>query len=381
MHLRPKLSSPGAALAPIALAFVVCTASALAAAAIHRSKSQTIEPPDVPPNLITRAWIHWDAGWYAAIAADGYWYHPGEQSPVAFFPVYPSAVGALHALGVNRYWAGILITAVCGLAGLFVFNRWARRLQGDAVALTATTLFALYPFSFYLYGVMYSDALFLLAVVGAFYALEKDRLWPSVALGIVATAARPVAPAVMIGLIARRIEQRRSRGERLRACDLALALTGLGLVAYMAFLWYRFGDPLAFIHVQSAAGWMQPPGAATWLKLDLLHRVHRDPTEFGTWIRLANAAAALGALAVAIPTWRRWSKAYAMYIAIVVGVPALSTKDFMGLGRYVIAAFPLFITLAAWLQERPRLRAAWVAVSAVVLVGLSMAFAVGRYVA
>jgi hypothetical protein len=384
MHLRPRLSGRGAAVAPIAVAFAVCTAAALTTVAIKppkHSQPGQIVAADFPDALLTRAWAHWDSGWYAAIAADGYWYNPGQQSPVAFFPAYPTAIGALHALGVNRFWAGILLTAVCGIAGLFLFNRWARLLHREPIALAATTLFAVYPFSFYLYGVMYSDAVFLLAVVGAFYALEKDKLWIAVALGIVATAARPVAPAVVIGLLGRRIEQRISRGERVRPVDLAPVLAGLGLVAYMAFLWYRFRDPLAFVHVQSAPGWEQPPGAATWLKLDLLERVRQQPTEFGTLVRLANGAAALGALALAVSTWRRWSKAYAVYIAIVVGIPAISSKDFMGLGRYVIAAFPLFVTLAYWLQARPRLRAAWVAASFAALVSLTMAFAVGRYVA
>jgi hypothetical protein len=370
-----------AALAPIALAFAICTAAAMTGAATSRTQHPLHAGPDFPQHVLARAWVHWDSGWYAAIASQGYWYEPGQQGPVAFFPAYPAAVGALHALGLNRFWAGILLTAVCGFTGLFLFNRWARYLRGDAVALRATALFALYPFSFYLYGVMYSDAVFLVAVVGAFYSLEKDRPWIAAALGALATAARPIAPAVVVGLVGRRIEQRLARGERLRALDLVPALAALGLAAYMAFLWYHFGDPLAFVHVQSAPGWAQAVGPDTWFKLDLVDRVRRHPTEFGTFIRLAQGAIALSALALAIPTWRRWSKAYALYIAIVVGIPAVSTKDFMGAGRYIIAAFPVFVTLALLLEARPRARVAWLVASGLALVALTMAFASDRYVA
>lgn len=376
-----NLTPRQAALLRIALAFLGCTGVAIAAVALFQPPSWTHPAADFPRNLLTRAWVHWDSGWYVQIAADGYWYRPGQQSPVAFFPTYPALIGALHALGANRFVAGIALTALSGIAGLFVFHRWAAHLAGEGVALRATTLFVVYPFAFYLYGVLYSDAVFLLATAGAFYALEKNKLWPAVLLGVLATAARPVAPAIVVGLVARRIEIRLMHGERLRATDLVPALAGLGLAAYMAYLWYNFGDPLAFVHVQSAPGWAQPVGPRAWFKLELVDLLIRRPTKFGTLISIAHGVIAVSALALALPTWRRWSKAYALYVLLAVGIPALSSKDFMGLGRYVIAAFPVFLTLALLLEGRPRLRVAWMAASLVGLIALTAAFAADRYVA
>ncbi|HYX90822.1 MAG TPA: hypothetical protein VE782_04620 [Myxococcaceae bacterium] len=370
-----------AALAVIALALVGCTGVAIAGVAIFQRADWTNSAPDFPRNLLTRAWVHWDSSWYTAIAADGYWYIPGRQSPVAFFPTYPAVVAAFRALGMNRFWAGILVSALSGMAGLLVFNRWAKHLGGEALALRATALLALYPFAFYLYGVLYSDALFLLAVTGAFYALEKERVWLAVLIGALATAARPVAPAVVLGLVARGIELRVARGERPRPVDFAPVLAGLGLAAYMGFLWYRFGDALAFVHVESAPGWAHQVGPHSWLKIELLHQLVRRPARLGPLISVAHGVLALAAMAMAIPTWRHWSKAYALYVLAVVGIPALSSKDFMGLGRYVIAAFPIFLTLALLLEPRPRARRTWLIASATCLVALTMAFAADRYVA
>src|SRR5207248_2657287 len=125
----------------------------------------------------------------------------------------------------------------------------------------------LYPLSFYLYGAMYSDALFLALVLGAFLALEEQQLVLATLLGICATGTRPVAPAVVVGLLARQIEIRKARGEPLRALDFLPALSAAGMAAYALFLHERFGDALAFVHVQSAPGWDQSPGLRTWLKL------------------------------------------------------------------------------------------------------------------
>jgi hypothetical protein len=53
----------------------------------------------------------------------------------------------------------------------------------------------------------------------------------------------------------------------------------------------------------------------------------------------------------------------------------------MGLGRYVLAAFPVFLTLALLLRDKPRLTKAWIAASALLLAALAVGFGAGGYVA
>src|SRR5262249_36311076 len=162
-------------------------------------------------------------------------------SSVAFFPLYPLAIRAVERLGPNVYQAGVLVTLLCGPLALLLFLRWARtRVEDETTALHASLLLALYPLTFFLYRVMYSDPPFLLLVVGAFLLLEKGHLVPAVLLGAVATAARPVAPAVVLGLMARRLEWKRERGQRWSAVDLLPVLSALGFVLYMLYLGERF---------------------------------------------------------------------------------------------------------------------------------------------
>lgn len=352
-----------------------------AAIAFFQPQATRITDPDLPRAPLVRAWVQWDSEWYASIAKDGYWYVPGEQSPVAFFPAYPMSIRAFHALGLNRFVVGILLAAVLGCGGLFLFNRWAAHLHGEERALSATALFVGYPFAFYLFGAMYSDALFLCAAVGAFYALERNRLLAAVLLGAVATAARPIGPAIVLGLVARRLELRSSAGEQIGASDLVPALAGAGLAAYALFLWQRFGDLLAFVHVQSAPGWDHLAGASSYLKLPFWEMLAGAPTGSGALLRLLNAALAIMAFACAIPMWRRWSRGYAVYVAVAVGMPLISSKDFMGLGRYAMAAFPSFVMLSQLLEPRPGLRRVLMVASWVGLALLTIAFAAGQFVA
>ncbi|MEW5742661.1 MAG: hypothetical protein AB1938_27335 [Myxococcota bacterium] len=330
--------------------------------------------PDMPAFPLLHGLCHWDCWWYVNIAGGGYWFRPGEQSPVAYFPAYPLLIRAVTLVGLDRFSAAVLVSLGSGVGALLLYGRWAEKVRPGGAGVTAAWLLALYPYAVYLYGVVYSDALFLLLVIGAFLALESDRPVLAAVLGMAATAARPVAPAVVLGLLVRSLERRRRAKLPIRAVDFVPALAGLGLVGWMAYLQVKFGDPLAFVHVQSAPGWGQPPGPATWLKLDFFHTLFEAWRPFVFWRHVPQMLIALSLLGLVVPTWRRLGAGYGVYLLVVVAIPTVSSKDFMGLGRYGLAAFPAWLTVATWLDQRPRLRSAWLAVSGVLLLVVAFAF-------
>lgn len=353
--------------------------SVAAASLGHLLKPAALEGVDDLPSLPFLALLRWDSGWYGRIAQEGYWFAPGEQSPVAFFPLYPMLIRAVAWLGVNRWIAGVLLSFGAGVAGLMVFHRWLGKVA-PAHATTAWLVLVSYPYACYLYGVVYSDALFLLLVVGAFLALESDSPFAAAVLGALATACRPVAPAVVIGLTLRSLERRRRAGLPLRVIDWVPGLAGVGLLAYMIFLEQRFGDALAFAHVQGARGWEQAPGLDTWLKSEWFHQLGT-----GHWtvkLRLgAHAFVTVGALALVPAVFRRLGWGYGVYALIVLAMPALSSKDFQGMGRYAIAAFPVLVPLAAWLDEWAGVRDFLLLVLALALALTAAAWGTGAYVA
>jgi hypothetical protein len=128
-------------------------------------------------------------------------------------------------------------------------------------------------------------------------------------------------------------------------------------------------------------GWEQPPGWHSWLKLEwfktMFPRV--DPA---IGIRLGgHALMTVLALVMVIPTFKRLGWGYGVYTLLVVGIPAVSSKDFQGLGRYVIAAFPLFLTTALLLEARPVVRKVVFIIFALLLGALAVALGAGTYVA
>ncbi|WP_233595246.1 MULTISPECIES: mannosyltransferase family protein [Corallococcus] len=376
---RMVRSAPRAVLTAGLAALVVCTVLVTVAALAFPLGYSPARPtwPGAPTLL---GWAHFDAGWYAHIATQGYSYTPGQQSPVAFFPLYPLVLRGLGLLHVDTFLAGMLVTMLSGLGALYVFTQWARTRADEEAARDAGLLLAFYPFAFFLYGAMYSDALFLLLVIGAFLLLERGQLGLAVLLAAVATAARPVAPALVVGLLARRLEWKHERGQKWSLVDLLPVFAAAGFVLYVLYQWKAFGEPFAFVKVQSAPGWDQKPGWRTWAKLRWFQGFSRDMSLSDGLRLVGHAAVTLGALALVWPCAKRLGWGYGVYTLAIVGLPAMSSKDFMGMGRYLLAAFPLFLTLALLLRERPRWKWGVLATSLGLMLALTVAFGAAEYV-
>ncbi len=151
-----------------------------------------------------------------------------------------------------------------------------------------------------------------------------------------------------------------------------------GLASYCLYLWVRFGDPLAFAAVQGAPGWNQGSGLRTWFKVSFFEQVLRvGPFEVTKLV--LQAVVTVVALGLVPSIRRRFGWGYAVFTFAVVALPALSTKDFMGMGRYLLAAFPCFAAGGDLLVQRPRLRLAVLGGSTFGLLFLASLAARGYY--
>jgi hypothetical protein len=343
------------------------------------------------------AYGRFDSGWYRLIAHDGYSYGgPGRQSSVAFFPAYPTAMRVVGLVTGNVAVAGVLVTLACGVGIAVLFHGWVRAFLGARVARFSLALLLCYPFAFYLGGVVYSDALFLVAALVAFTLLERDHAVLAGLAGIVATAARPVGVAVVVGLLLRSLElhqvlPRPERGllprrldlRRLRWQDGAVLVAGLGLVAFAALLWVRFHDPLAFTKVSDAPGWDKGFDLETIAKLHLFRLLRAFGLNLVTFWLVVQGVFAVLALALVPAVVRRFGIGYGAYLLVAVGIAFASTRDFIGMGRYVLAGFPAFAAagdlVLGWSDHaRRRLRwlpAATLAGSSALLLWMASLFA------
>ena len=325
-----------------------------------------------------QGWAQSDSGWYTAIADGGYSWVPGQQSKVAFFPAYPLVMRAVSVVVGSAYVAGILVTVVSGLAVAVLFLRWAGERLPPAAAWAGLLLLLLYPYAYYLFGAVYPSALFLAAALGAFVLLEHDH--PSLAglSGAVATAAGPIGLALVGGLVVRALERRHRAGDvRLAWRDAGVLLSLLGLLGYCLYLWRRFDDPLLFATAQEA--WDQGAGPRTWFKVRFFEDLSTARPSLAAIAYLAHPVLTLAGLALVPRVFRRLGWGYAAYALLVIAMTGLGTKNFFGMARYVMAAFPCFAVAGELLVERPRIAAAAYAIGGAGLVILTVTFGRSYY--
>ncbi len=332
----------------------------------------------------------WDAEWYRTIAREGYVYFPGVQSSVAFWPTYPLVIRLLSWAFPTIYITGTFVTIVSSAVVVVVLRKWAKLFVSPVVAFTAVALLCVFPFSWYLYGVVYSDALFIATAIGAFYLVERDRYFWAGLVGILATAGRPAGLVVALALVLRVIERRnRAHGavgvrqlfnpRSLTRADAPIFLSWLGVGSWCAFLWVKFGDPLLFVTIEASKGWDQGAGPSTWLKFRLFEELQHHPFAWSTMSHVAHGLVVLGALLLLPRVKRRFGWAYAVYAFGLIALPLLGTKDFFGGGRYLLGAFPCIVVAAELLVARPKLRLVILPLSLLTMLALAVAFGRGSY--
>lgn len=304
-------------------------------------------------NLFWDAFARWDSGWFFGIARYGYEWTPGGRSNLAYFPVYPLLMRYVAlAMGGGRvrvYMAGILVSWTAFVLAMVVLYRLASLDLREDEARRAIVYAAVFPFAFF-FGVVYSEATFLLFMLCAFYFLRTKRWLAAGLAGALATATRANGMFILPSLAI--VAWQQTRGNRreqwLAALSLVMAAWGIGL--YSLYVYLLTGSPVEWAGSMSRWNW-HPGTAMFWTPLwNVLAAVVTRPYEFLTsspqaTVDLLNAAAATSLLVATPFIWLRFGFAYALLVFINLYVP-LSSGALEGMGRYSAVLFPFSLCLA-----------------------------------
>ncbi len=327
-------------------------------------------------HLFWDTFARYDAGWYRGIASQGYVYGAGGRNNLAFFPIYPLLMRAggwlLGGRQQDFYFAGIVISWLAFAAAMTMLYRLALLDLPRGAALRAVIYAAVFPFA-YFFGMVYSESLFLLALVTAAYGFRTRRWLVGALAGAVMTGTRVTGVMAIPGLAW--LGWRAAGGDaviRLKAL-MGAAACATGIVGYSFYNYAVSGTPFAWY--QSITYWGYHPGGNPVSGLfALLQALAFRPYPFLALERMApydtlNALAALGSLVLVPLVWRRFNAGYALVIVAGLLLP-LSSGQFEGLGRYCSVQFPIALALASFKGE---LRHLVLIASSAVLYALSLA--------
>jgi hypothetical protein len=328
----------------------------------------------------------WDAQWYLAIAERGYWHVRGQPSAVAFFPAYPLLIRCgVWLTPLPSHWVALVASNVFLVLALLMLGVYLRGSGKGAMGSACYAMFAaaLFPTGFFM-RMPYSESLFLLLCLMLFLGMRCK--WPIgvlAALAGVITATRPVGVVATLPLAVHVWHESTSWRHAVVRLALAAPLAVWGLLAFIAYQWAVFGEPLAFFKTQhfwrmrpSLPAWQMAVALASWEPIWSVY----TPGLPGYWksvdpglplvlsYQSMNCILFVGAMVLLaagrLKGWLTWHETL-FGVAHLVFTYTLAGYRFAMLsqGRFVSVVFPIYIVLGQLLARLP-----WPAAAAVLLV-------------
>jgi Gpi18-like mannosyltransferase len=296
-------------------------------------------------------WARWDAGWYLDVAKNGYRFLPGEQSNVAFFPLYPYMIRLVHGairLPGDAGWllVGIIVSNAALFVALIYLYRLIRLDYDRRTAARAVLYLCVFPATLFLSAV-YSESLFLALVVTAFYYARAAR-WPATGvLAAAATLCRPAGLLLVVPLGFEYLSQREFRWRRIRADCGALILPPFSLAGHLAVLRWRFGGWNVISKAEAIEGWNRSLTLPWNTLLYSLQHIGSSVGYHGAFEFVFTTIL----IALAIFACFRLRPSYAIY-SIVSVLFITSWGDLKSAPRFGLVIFPIMILLALLGQHK-----------------------------
>jgi hypothetical protein len=332
--------------------------AASSAAWLLTTQDDAVSPP-------VERWLRWDAVHLVGIATHGYGGQPTGVPNEAFFPAVPVLMRLGGWLGVPETLVGLALSAAAGGVAAVALSRLAEH-ERPGAGRWAVLLWVAAPPAVFL-AAPYTEALFCALAFPAWLAARRARWGLAVALGAAASTVRVSGAFLAVALA---VQWLTTTPRRWRQAPLLLVPL-LPVLGYFGYLRWRFGSWTIWFEAQRQE-WHRDP---TWPWTSIEHTLD---AAFGlafadrwgpgyVWmLRAELVALVVGVLLLAVLlARRRWGEATWVGVQVAAFV---TSYWLMSLPRATLLWWPLWVLPAAASVRRPWLGAAWLAVTAPLMV-------------
>jgi hypothetical protein len=329
--------------------------------------------------VLLGVWQRWDTLWYMLIARDGY---SMQDTRIFAPPLYPWLMRLLGgALGGSEaaYLLGGLIVSNVACIALFVYlYRLVEREWNVVLAQRSVVYLAILPSAVFLFAA-YSESLFLLCVVAAFYhARRSEWVWAGV-WGFFAPLARLPGVVIVVPLAWEFARQWwLARGAE---CPVRwwrgwpLSLVVVGGLAFPLYAYWAVGSGSLLapftIHTQRFMGRFAWPWESLWMAVRVLASGRFRAIEpFDLFFALLFVA-------LTVEAFRSLPLIYPIYMAVTLAgtlTKVSEVQPLLAVSRYVLVLFPGVVILARWGWQK-----AWVHRLILYLSAAMLTFFVGQF--
>lgn len=324
----------------VALRLLYSTLGALAMPYLKLNPAQ-IHSNDLTSNLMQRetgwpyrllgVWERFDTLWYLEISQHGY----ERPDAVVFFPLYPALIRLLSAV-FSPLASALIISTIAACFAFWGFQKLLRLDLPEDTVKRALLFFALWPTAFILFA-GYPESLLIALMIWAIWFARKSSWWLAGVLGLLAGLTKAVGFCIVVPLIVLAFKE-----WRWRTWPSFLPLLAAPLVTLTIML-----------SGQSLASDAYPKHWNTKLAFPLVTLWASVREAFTTFdaVLLLNLTAVT---VVFVPVFLKRIRAEYLLFSLSALTMFLTKKTdplLQSSSRYVLAAFPAFASLAAFVKH------------------------------
>lgn len=311
--------------------------------------TQNFHYPNHESNYI-KPFKTWDAQHYLFLSEKGY--TVGNESN-RFFPLFPILISVVSFFLKNTLVSSYILVTVLSIISLILLYKLTQKLFPKKNIYWTTLLFLLsFPTAFYL-SLPYSESLFLFLALAFFYTIETKKRLLSFAISFLLPLSRPTGILIIVPIFYKVVKssyktlriQTFNNPIKITFPRESLYLLGpmLGLLFYLFLNRILLGEFNAGISgISSIASWnlvnLFDPGSLIKNLLNTNLSIH------GFQNSLIDRLFFVSFLVFLPAVYKKLPKQYFYYTLAIGLVPLLGS--FTSYMRYILPAFPIFITLA-----------------------------------
>lgn len=275
---------------------------------------------------------NWDGSHFLEIAESGYKIY----YQYAFFPLYPLLIKLVSYFTKDLLIAALLISISTSLAALIILEKLVR-LYFDKETASHTIIYLLvFPTAFF-FTTVYSEGLFLLLSVLAFYAFKKKNnvlcLFATILASLTRLAAIAIIAALFYEIVKKGIDRK----------NWILLLSPVGFILYCLYLLWQTGDALAFISAES--NWQRSLTIPFFSLIESIKKLSSPAFFIFNMSTFFDLAAIVFGIGMILRSFRFLPRIFSIYGLISILIPIM-TSNLMSAPRFLLPVFPIFILIA-----------------------------------
>ena len=306
-------------------------------------------------------WLKWDGPHYINIAKVGYnFLEDGENILLVFFPLYSYLLRIVNFVIGNYYVSGLLVSWVSYVLAMIYLYKLTVLEFSESTAFKTIFLISVFPFSFF-FGSIHTESISLLMMVISFYYIRKHNWKLACIFGILASLSRMVGSLVIVAAVIEyiitykpHIDLKEKNYKKLvydfGTKFIFIALISLGGLIYLAINYYISGDPFDFL-VHQERVWNNK---TQFMPVTIYKLFVQTFTTFNTVTGCISIPEILLLLIVSIfmlLRWKRISSTYGIFLGLYM-LMSYAASNLLSAGRYISIAFPFFMLLSDWTEEK-----------------------------